>query len=141
MLVNHTISRKLLPFLALSLLFSLQGCIALALTAGSMVGSAGVNHTLSGIAYKTFNNSMDELRGATLITLAEMEMDVTLDEANDAGWAFKADAVDREIDIELERISSKTTRMRVVAHEGMIFFKDSATATEIIIVTADNLSS
>lgn len=130
----------MVPFLALFLAGGLQGCIALALTAGSMVGGAGVNHTLSGIAYKTFNSPMDELRGATLVTLAEMEMEVTLDEESEEGWEINADAIDREIDIELERLSSKTTRMRVVAHEGAIFFKDSATATEIIIVTAENIS-
>ena len=133
--------RLVLPFLALFLAGGLQGCIALALTAGSMAGGAGVNHTLSGIAYKTFNNPIDELRGATLVTLAEMDMEVTLDDQTEEGWEINADAADREIDIELERLTSTATRMRVVAHDGPIFFKDSATATEIIIATAENISS
>lgn len=127
--------------MAVILLFSLQGCVALALTAGSVAGGASVDHTLDGIAYKTFNNSMDELRGATLAALAKMEMDVTLDESSVDGWEIAATAIERDIDIELERLTPKTTRMRVVAHQGLIFFKDSATAREIISVTADNLSS
>ncbi|MEX0805207.1 MAG: hypothetical protein WD688_18075, partial [Candidatus Binatia bacterium] len=50
------------------------------------------------------------------------------------GKTLKATTSDREIEIELERVSSKTTRMRTVAKQG-IFFKDRATATEIIIQT------
>ena len=38
---------------------------------------------------------------------------------------------DREIEIELEMVSAKATRMRTVAKQG-VFFKDRATATEIL---------
>ena len=41
---------------------------------------------------------------------------------------------DRQIEIELEMVSPKTTRIRTVARQG-IFFKDRATATEIIMQT------
>jgi hypothetical protein len=50
------------------------------------------------------------------------------------GKAIKAMTKDREIEIELEMVSAKTTRIRTVAKQG-IFFKDRATATEIIIQT------
>ena len=56
------------------------------------------------------------------------------------GWEIKATATKREIDIELERLSKRATRMRVVANEGNVFFKDAATATEIIIMTAENVT-
>jgi hypothetical protein len=42
------------------------------------------------------------------------------------------EGVDRQIEIELQAISSKTTRIRTVAKDG-VFFKDRATATEIIL--------
>ncbi|MDP6430402.1 MAG: SDR family oxidoreductase, partial [Rhodospirillales bacterium] len=58
-----------------------------------------------------------------------------------SGWEIKGTAADREIDIELESLTRRTTRMRVVANEGDIFFKDSATSTEIIIQTAETLES
>jgi hypothetical protein len=50
------------------------------------------------------------------------------------GKALRAITNDREIDIELEMISPKTTRIRTVAKQGF-FFKDRATATEIIMQT------
>ena len=52
----------------------------------------------------------------------------------DQGKAIKAVTNDREIEIELEMVSLKTTRIRSVAKQGF-FFKDRATATEIIIQT------
>jgi hypothetical protein len=50
------------------------------------------------------------------------------------GKAIKATSNDREIEIELEMVSAKTTRIRTVAKQG-IFFKDRATAGEIIYQT------
>ena len=119
--------------------FALQGCAAVALTAAGVAGGAGVNHTLSGIAYKTFNNSLAELRVGTLRTLKDMDMTVTEDSKTEDGWEIKATAIEREIDIELQQLTKRATRMRVVANEGEIFFKDAATATEIIIITAGNV--
>ena len=129
------------PVAALLLVsLSLQGCAAVALTAAGIAGGAGVNHSLSGIAYKTFNNSVLELRAGTLRTLEDMDMTVTEDSETEDGWEIKATAAKREIDIELERLTKRATRMRVVANEGEIFFKDAATATEIIIMTAENVA-
>ena len=69
-----------------------------------------------------------------------MDMAVIEDSETEDGWEIKATAIKREIDIELERLSKRATRMRVVANEGEIFFKDAATATEIIIMTAENVA-
>ena len=128
------------PVAALLLVsLALQGCAAVALTAAGVAGGAGVNHTLSGIAYKTFNNSLAELRTGTLRTLEDMDMTVIADSETEDGWEIKATAIEREIDIELEQLTKRATRMRVVANEGEIFFKDAATATEIIIMTAERV--
>lgn len=118
-------------------LLALQGCAAIALTAGSVVAGAGVDHTMSGIVYKTFASSLAEMRLATLKTLKRMDMEVVRDEKIDDGWEIEAIALERTIDIEFEALTRRTTRMRVVANKGNIFFKDSATATEIIIQTAE----
>ena len=122
--------------LALSVM-ALSGCAAIALTAGSVAAGAGVDHTMSGIVYKTFASSMAKTRLASLKTLKRMDMDVVKDEKTEEGWLISATAREREIDIELEALSKRTTRMRVVANKGGIFFKDAATATEIIQQTAD----
>jgi hypothetical protein len=119
---------------------SLQGCAAIGLslaTAGAGAGiSAGYEHTVNGIVYKTFAASKDELRIATLEALKRMAMPVTLDQKSEAGWALTATANKRTIDIELQALTEQTTRMRVVANDGTIFFKDASTATEIINQTA-----
>lgn len=119
----------------------LVGCAPVALTAGGIAGSTGVNHTMSGIAYKTFTTPMKTLRVATLKTLNRMEIKVTQDAQSEEGWKITATAADRTIDIELEKLTPAATRMRVVTSKGDFFFKDSATSTEIIIQTAQLVES
>jgi hypothetical protein len=63
-----------------------------------------------------------------------MGMEIGATEKTNEGKTIKAKGLDRQIEIELQAISSKTTRIRTVAKEG-IFFKDRATATEIILQT------
>lgn len=121
-------------------LFSVTGCTGVALTAGGIAGSTGVNHTLSGVAYKTFTTPVDELHHATLKTLGRLDMEVSEDKETPSGFEILALARDRKIEIELEFLTSKTSRMRVVANKGDIFFKDAATATEIIIQTAETMA-
>jgi hypothetical protein len=117
----------------------LNGCAApVALTllgvgAGVTTGTA-VSYTLDGIAYRTFTASLSQVEHATLMALNDMGMEVEGAEKTDAGKAIKAKGADRQIEIELQAISSKTTRIRTVAKDG-VFFKDRATATEIILQT------
>jgi len=110
----------------------LQGCAAVALTAGGIAAGVGVNYTMSGIAYKTLIAPIPETRLATLKTLNVMEVNVTQDEVTEEGWQITGYAADREIDIELEKLTSTTTRMRVTVNKGHTFLKDRATATEIV---------
>lgn len=130
--------RRLLPVFGLLGLFTLSGCAAAALTVGGIAGSAGVNHTLNGIVYKTFTAPMKDLRVASLKTLHRMQMKVKGDKKADYGWHIQATAADREIDIELERLTPAATRMRVTTNDDLIF-KDSATSSEIIVQTAELL--
>lgn len=123
---------------AIAALFLLAGCAGVVLTAGGIAGSTGVNHTLNGIVYKTFTTPMKDMRVATLKTLKRMGMPVTDDKKAKFGWFIVATASERVIEIELEKLTEKTTRMRVVANKGG-FLKDSATGTEIIIQTAQTL--
>jgi hypothetical protein len=124
--------------LAVLCLLALQGCAAVALTAGSLAASAGISHTLNGIAYKTFTMPLGNMRVATLKTLNRMGIKVTKSDKAESGWEIQCEAADRTIEIELEALTPKTTRMRVVANQDA-FFKDSATATEIILQTARTL--
>jgi hypothetical protein len=123
---------------------TLQGCAAIGLTllavgAGTAAGQ-GVSYTLDSIAYKTFTASIDGLDAATLKTLERMDIKVTKDEprkedGREVGREIAATAGDRAVEIELDRLTERTSRMRVMVKQGW-FLKDRATATEIIVQTA-----
>ncbi len=119
-----------------------SGCAAIGLTlfgvgAGVSAGT-GVSYTLDSIAYKTFTVSEGGLRAATLKTLKRMDMEVKENQPTDAGRKIMAQAGDREVEIEVDRLTGKTSRMRVNVKQGW-FFKDRATAAEIIIQTERTL--
>jgi hypothetical protein len=103
-------------------------------------GGTGVNYTLDSVAYKTFAASEPELRSATLRTLKRMAMDVTAKQTTEAGSEITASAGDRTVEIELDRITAKTSRMRVVVKQGWVF-RDRATAGELIVQTARTLDN
>ena len=121
----------------LSVIITVSGCASLAMTAGGVVASAGVEHSLSGIAQKTFTASIDDVHSATLRGLEHMNIAVTDMNETKPGWKIKGTTDTRNIDVELEKITSNATRMQVIVtkHDD-IFFKDSSTATEIIVQTA-----
>jgi len=116
----------------------LSGCAAVGLTlfgvaAGTATGTS-VGYTLDGIAYRTFTASLPQVETATRTALDRMGIKVDSTEKTEQGRAIKATSNDRQIEIELEMVSTKTTRIRTVAKQG-IFFKDRATAGEIIFQT------
>ena len=131
--------------LALGVALPMLGC---ATPAGFAVFSAGtgvamgtgVDYTLNGIAYKTFVAPLPTVRRATLNSLTRMGMKIEQDKKSDSGWSIVATANNREIDVDLESLTSRTTRMRVVANNGVIF-KDRATEAAIIDETANTLDS
>ena len=135
-------SRWVLVEIAVMSLVGAAGCAAVGLTlfgvgAGVSAGS-GVSYTLDSIAYKTFTAPEEGLRAATLKALKRMDMEVKENQPTESGRKIVAVARDRTIEVELDRLTSQTTRMRVNAKQGM-FFKDRATAAEIIIQTERTL--
>ena len=111
-----------------------SGCAAVALTGLGVGAAVGVNHTLNGIVYRTFTEPLPKVRRATLVALKQMAIPVDKVEKTDEGEVIKAKANNREIEVEFESLTPKTTRMRVIADSDGII-KDSATATEIILQT------
>jgi Protein of unknown function (DUF3568) len=125
-------------FFIVCLLPLLNGCAAIGLTlfgvgAGVATGTS-VSYTLDGIAYRTFTVPLPQVEHATRTALNQMGIKVGATAKTEQGKAISATANDRQIEIEFEAVSSKTTRMRSVAKQGM-FFKDRATAGEIIMQT------
>jgi len=121
-----------------------QGCAAVGLTlfgvGAGIGGGTGVSYTLDSIAYKTFAASETELRAATLQTFKRMAIEVTETQKTETGTDLTATAGDRTVEVEIDRITPKTSRMRVVVKKGW-FLRDRATAGEIIVQTADTLDS
>ena len=121
-----------------ALAIGLAGCSAAMQPFAMALAGAGtttlVSHGLSGTAYRTFTHTLDEVKLATLETLALMGIRVENFEAVEHGHLIHASARQRTIEIELEPVTAKTTRMRVVARNGS-FFYDAATATEIVLQT------
>jgi hypothetical protein len=111
-----------------------SGCTAVGVTALGVGGAFGVSHTLNGIVYKTFTEPLPKVKRAGLTALSQMEISVETIEKTKEGEIIHAKASNRTIEVELEAITRKTTRMRVTADSDGIF-KDSATATEIILQT------
>jgi hypothetical protein len=121
-----------------------QGCAGVGLAlfgvGAGVSGGTGVSYTLDSIAYKTFATSEADLRAATMRTLKRMAIDVTETKKTEAGTEITATAGDRTVEIEIDRITAKTSRMRVVVKKDWIL-RDRATAGEIIAQTADTLDN
>ena len=125
-------------FGAVGALLLLNGCAALGLSllssgAGILTGQS-VAYTMDGFAYRTFTAPISQVESATRTALDRMGIRVEATALIDQGKALRAQTFDREIEIELEMVSAKATRVRTVAKQG-VFFKDRATATEILIQT------
>ena len=129
----------LIPFLVVLISTGTQGCIGVALTAGGLASAVAVDHTLGGIAYKTFTVPAKDVRSATLKGLKQMDIGVEDTQETESGYQILASASNRTIEVDLEELTPKTTRMRVVAKKDGGVLRDSATATEIIIQTAQVL--
>ncbi len=120
------------------LTFSLNGCAPVGLTlfgvgAGVATGTS-VSYTLDGVAYRTFTAPLPQVESATRTALNKMGIKIEGTAKTEQGKVIKAIGNDREIEVELEMVSAKTTRIRTVAKQG-VFLKDRATATEIILQT------
>jgi Protein of unknown function (DUF3568) len=130
--------RSIHGLVLLGILPFLNSCAAVALTlfgvgAGVATGTS-VGYTLDGYAYRTFTAPLPQVEGATRTALNRMGIKIGATAKTEQGKAIAATGKDREIEVELEVISSNATRMRTVAKQGF-FFKDRATATEIILQT------
>lgn len=128
------LQRRTVACFVLSILIALYGCDPLSITLAGIGASAGVSHTLNGITYRTFTASLPKVRKATLTALGRMSIKVSSTNKIETGEVIRAATTDREIEIELEVVTARTTRMRTVAKKGSMVM-DSATANEIIAQT------
>src|SRR5512140_3292710 len=115
--------------------FSLNGCVAVGLTALGVGMATGVSHTLSGMVYKTFTSPEAHVKRATLGAFRHMQIKVVKTERKGGTETISAKAGDRDIEVELEALTPNTTRMLVTAKKDGGILRDGATATEVILQT------
>ena len=128
-------SRWLLHWGCVASVALLPGCAAVAVTAAGVGMATGVSHTLGGIVYKTFAAPEPKVRRSTMAALGRMKIDVVETNRDGNKEVIKARASDRNIEIEIESLTPKTTRITVTASIEGSLLRDSATATEIILQT------
>jgi uncharacterized protein DUF3568 len=114
------------------------GCDPVSLTMLGVGAGAGVAHQMGGYASKTFTETLPRVKRATVVALNRMAIRVDSTEKSKGGEIIKATAGDRRIEIELEALSPKTTRISAVARRDALTV-DSATAVEIIVQTERSL--
>lgn len=119
---------------------ALSGCAPMVTTAAGVGGSAALTHTLNGTTYRTFTAPVARVRVATVSALNRMKIKVISENIKDKSNVIlvTAKTSERNIEIQIEPISTNTTRMRVAA-KSSIFLYDNATAEEIIMQTKKSL--
>jgi len=123
--------RRLPIMLMLVSSLTLTACDPITLTILGAGASASVAHGLGSVAYKTFTSPLKTVNKATLLALKRMGIKIESVEKTDTGQVINATSSDRTIEVTLEAISKKTTRIRSIARQDSVFF-DAATATEIV---------
>ena len=108
-----------------------------------MLGAAGgtaLRYSIDGVTSRTFTASAAEVKHASLQALERMGISFESFDRFEYGELIYARAENRAIQIEIEPISARATRVRIAAKNGG-FFYDNATASEIVAQPARALQS
>lgn len=129
---------RLFPIL-LACALLLSGCAAAALTAAGVGGGVAASHQMGGLAYRTFTEPLPRVRSAVFDALRRMDIRSPKTEKIELGERILARVGDRQVEIELEALTSKVTRIRASVRRDGGVIMDSATAVEIITQTEKSL--
>jgi hypothetical protein len=124
----------------LCLILALSGCAVLGLAGATAVsgGAAGVDYTFTNVAYKTISYPAADVEAALNKALKKMDIKKMKRTVDEGKVSFTVVTSNLDIYIDLEKVTPTVTSIEVNAKKG-IFFKDKATATEIIVQTEKNL--
>ena len=121
-------------------LLGLAGCQPLALSLLGAGAGTALRYGIDGVAYRTFTASAPAVRQASLAALDRMGMTLDSTASYDGGELIYARSANRTIEIDVEPISPRATRLRIAAKNGSLFY-DTATASEIVAQTERLLES
>ncbi len=125
----------------LCLILALSGCALMGLAvvpATVSGGAAGVDYTFTNNAYKTISSPVADVEAAVYKALKKMDIKEMKRKAGEGKVSVTAVTTNLDIYIDLEKVTPTVTNIEVNAKKG-VFFKDKATATEIIVQTEKNL--
>ena len=130
---------KLSTLLCLILALSGCACMGLAVVPATVSGgAAGVDYTFTNNAYKTISSPVADVEAALYKALKKMDIKEMKRKAGEGKVSVTAVTTNLAIYIDLEKVTETATNIEVNAKKG-VFFKDKATATEIIVQTEKNL--
>jgi hypothetical protein len=122
----------------------LTGCQSLVTSMAAAGATAALGATLAGAAYRTFTAPAAVVKQASIAALENMGMTPEsfgrFQGSETSGEIIVARAAGRTIEIELEPLTARATRMRVATRDGG-FFHDAATAAEIVVQTQKALEA
>ena len=118
----------------------LAGCEPIALSLLGAGAGTALRYGFDGIAYRTFTAAAPDVRQASLAALEQMGIVLQSTDTFEGGEVLYARTEKRTIEIEVEPISARATRVRIAAKNGGLFY-DNATAAEIVAQTERLLQS
>ncbi len=138
--MTNVVNRFYKLYVLLYLILAFSGCSlgGLAVPAAVSGSAAGVNYTITNIAYKTISYPIADIDAALDKTLKKMDIKETGHNVEEGKVSITAVAGSLDIYIDLEKITKTETSMKVNAKKG-VFLKDKATAAEIIVQTEKSL--
>ena len=113
----------------------MTGCVP----AGQPVRTVTAVTYADGAAYRTFTEPLPKVAAATMKAFNSMGIKARGEERSERWETIRGETAYVQIQVQLEALSARSTRMQVVAREGM-FSKDQATATEVILQTENALT-
>ncbi len=140
---NHSERRKIresVAVLGAYLLLGglLSGCAAVVVGGTAATAQAGIEYTITGVAYRTVNADLTATKKAAKKALEQLGMNPSGPVTTNEGAKIVAITANLNIYVELERITSRATKISVDAKAGIVK-KDKATAAEILRRTIANL--
>ena len=121
-------------------LAGLAGCQPLAISVLGAGAGTALRYGWDGVTNRTFTSSAADVKQASLAALERMGIAFESFDVYEHGELIYARAQNRVIEIEIEPISERATRVRIAAKNGS-FFYDSATSAEIVAQTERLLQS
>jgi hypothetical protein len=117
----------------------MTGCETVAVALLGAGASSAIRYNLEGIAGRTFTAPLAAVKSASLAALDRMGLSLDSTSTYEGGETIYARAPTRDIEIELEPITSQLTRLRVTAKGGSSFLYDNSTAIELVAQTEKQL--